>query len=168
MTCAVLGGAACGCQSSIPRDALALSPQSVERRVLQTRSYDTTDEATILQASAGLLQDVGFTIEATRSSLGLLTGSKDRDATDGGQVVRAILIAALLRVSTPIDAIQKIRISIVTHPEASRMAVRVTFQRVVWNNHGQISNLEFLDDPKMYQDFFDKLSKAVFLEANKI
>ena len=47
-------------------------------------------------------------------------------------------------------------------------SVRATFQRIVWNTQGRISKVEHLNEPKMYQEFFDKLSKAVFLEARGI
>jgi hypothetical protein len=46
--------------------------------------------------------------------------------------------------------------------------VRVTFQRIVWDDRGKISKVEKLGDPVLYQTFFDKLGKAVFLEAEKI
>ena len=48
-----------GCQS-IPKDALSLSPEALAERQLQTRKYETKDEAKILAACAGLLQDLGF------------------------------------------------------------------------------------------------------------
>jgi hypothetical protein len=77
-------------------------------------------------------------------------------------------MAALFRVHTAVDSKQKIRVSVVSENRGSEVAVRVTFQRVIWNTDGQISRLEFVDDPAIYQGFFEKLSKAVFLEAQQI
>lgn len=157
-----------GCQTTIPKEALMLNAESLQRRDLQTRRFDTRDEAGLLRAATQLVQDLGFLIDASQSKLGLVVASKERDATDGGQIAGAVIMAALFGVSTPVDRDQRIRVSIVTHPSGSQTALRVTFQRVVWNNYGQVSRLEFLDDPQMYQEFFSKLSKAVFLEAHKI
>jgi hypothetical protein len=95
-------------------------------------------------------------------------GSKDRDATEAGQVAGAVMMAVLFGVSTPIDDKQKIRASLVTRPVGGKTNLRVTFQRLVWNTHGQVSRSESIEDPKIYQDFYEKLSKAVFLEANQI
>ena len=81
-----------------------------------------------------------------------------------GKVVMMILFGA----DVPIDATQRFRASIVTHPTAAQIAVRVTFQRIVWNDMGRISRLELIDDAEIYQQFFAKLSKAVFLEAHEI
>jgi hypothetical protein len=156
-----------GCDS-IPREALALTPQSLQQRQLQTRRFQTTDEARILQASAGLLQDVGFTMDSTNSSVGLLCASKDREAVEAGQVVGAVVVFILFGASMPIDTAQKIRVSVLTLPSGNEVAVRVTFQRIVWNSRGYVSRLEMLDDPKMYQEFFEKLSKAIFLEGHSI
>ncbi len=77
-------------------------------------------------------------------------------------------MATLFGADVPIDRNQKFRASIVTHPSGGEIAVRVTFQRIVWNDYGQISCLELIEDPEVYQEFFDKLSKAVFLEAHEI
>jgi hypothetical protein len=157
-----------GCETSIPKSALALSPQSLEHRQLQTRRFESGDEMKLLAAGAGLLQDLGYSIDSTESKLGLLVASKDRDATDGGQVAGAVAMAVLFGVRTPIDRNQKIKASIVTYPNGSQTALRVTFQRVIWNTDNQVSRLEFLNDPEMYRDFFERLSKAVFLEAHQI
>jgi hypothetical protein len=46
--------------------------------------------------------------------------------------------------------------------------VRVTFQRVVWDNHRNVSRIETINEPKIYQEFFDKLAQSLFLEAHQI
>ena len=156
------------CSTTIPKSALAMNPQTVEDRQLQTRRFDTTNEAEILSASAALLQDLGFVLDESETKLGLIAASKERDATDAGQILGSIAMAAIFGVATPVDDYQKIRASIVTRPVGGGINVRVTFQRVVWNTRGQISRLERLDEPEMYEGFFEKLSKAVFLEAHEI
>lgn len=158
-----------GCQPQVPRDALIFTPETLEDRQLQTRRFETTDENKILSASAALLQDLGFNLEESETDLGIIVGSKDRSAVDAGQIVGAILLAGLTGVAMPTDKDQKMRACVVTKPvgeKAENIAVRVTFQRVVWNTQGQVSKQETLKDPSQYQEFFEKLSKSVFLEAH--
>jgi len=158
-----------GCSTTtIPKSALAMNPQTVADRQLQTRRFDTKNEADILSACASLLQDLGFVIGKSETKAGLITASKERDATDAGQIAGAIVMAALFGVATPVDDYQTIRASVVTRPVGGGINVRVTFQRAVWNNYGKISRLERLDEPEMYEGFFEKLSKSIFLEAHEI
>ena len=102
--------------------------------------------------------------------VGVLVGSKNRDATDSGQVVAAIALAVLFGSNMPIDKEQKIRASLITRPSETGKGhlLRVTFQRIVWNTQGAVSKIEPISEPLIYQEFFEKLSKSVFLEAQKI
>jgi hypothetical protein len=52
--------------------------------------------------------------------------------------------------------------------DAESAIVRVTFSRIVWNDSNAVSKAERLEAPEMYQEFFDKLSKSLFLEEQKI
>lgn len=161
----------CGCQTTIPKEALVLSPQSLEYRQLQTRVFETSDENEILAASAAVLQDLGFQIDESETELGLVVGSKERDATEAGQVAGAIIVAVLFGVAVPVDKNQKIRVSLVSAPyneEETAHSVRVTFQRLVWNTNNDLSTIEKLDEPELYQEFFSNLSKSIFLEAQGI
>jgi hypothetical protein len=70
------------------------------------------------------------------------------------------------------DVTQKIRASIVTRPaldssgqpRKDAQVLRITIQRLVWDSEGKISHTESIEDPKVYQKFFDRLSKSIFLE----
>jgi len=163
--------AAGGCAETIPKEALQLSHESLEQRQAQTRRFNTGDGEMMLAAAAGVLQDLGFNIDESESRLGLVVASKERDATEAGQVAGAIILGVLTGAYVPIDDKQRIRASLVAQQDSEEsewMRVRVTFQRIVWNTQGQVSKTEGLDDPKLYQEFFSKLSKSVFLEAHEI
>ncbi|MBQ2761496.1 MAG: hypothetical protein IJE96_06220 [Mailhella sp.] len=107
LCCLCLSG--CG----IPKDALQLSPESLQDRQTQTRRFETTDKVTMLTAATAVLQDLGFNLEETEIPLGILVGSKNRDATSGGQIAGAIILAALTGVAMPLDSHQTIRVSMV-------------------------------------------------------
>ncbi|MDD4616713.1 MAG: hypothetical protein PHW76_06340 [Alphaproteobacteria bacterium] len=157
------------CQNGVPKEALELSQESLQQRQSQTRRFDTKDESKLLVAGSQVLQDLGFTIEDSETKLGVIAASKDRDATETGQVIGAILLTILTKQAQTYDDKQKIRVSLITRPVSPKETlVRVTFQRVVWNTRGQVSKTEPLDDPNLYQEFFSKLSESVFLSANEI
>jgi hypothetical protein len=158
------------CQQSVPTAALQLSPDSLQRRQAQTRVFETSDEAELLSASAALLQDLGFTLDESEVDLGVIVASKNRDATELGQVVGAVAMTIVLGTHVPVDDEQKIRAALVTRKLEDRRgyAVRLTMQRIVWNTEGRVSKTEPIDDAQIYQEFFDKLSKSVFLEAQEL
>ena len=154
-----------GC-GGVPREALSINEMTPEEKRLQTRYFDTADERKILSASRDVLQNLGFRFDESETDLGLIVGSKDPDATKAGHVLLAAILAGLSDI--PASHSQKIRVSLVSSPaaeNAERTSVRVTFQRIVWDNYGRVSKLERLNVPKLYRGFFDKLSKALCLEA---
>jgi len=128
----------------------------------------------LLSASAAVLQDLGFTIDESSAKTGLIVASKDRSAIEAGQVAGQIFMAALItalggHADPTWDRDQKIRISVVTRPLTSGWTlVRVTFQRIVRNTKNQLTKAETINDPIIYQQFFDKLKQSVFLEAHQI
>ena len=159
-----------GC-NTIPKDAFKVSESSLQMRQMQTRSFETKDEISLLSASAGVLQDMGYLIEEIEKDAGLLTGEKDADATDVGQIVTVVLVAALTGAVHSVDDTEKIRVSLITQPSRKDPNVylaRITFQKIVWNTNKQITKAVTIDDPQVYQQFFQQLSKSVFLEANNI
>ena len=176
LTLALLLGA---CQQQQQRTAelhtssLTLSADNLAQRQMQSRRFDTADEAAILSACAGVLQDLGFNLEESSSRTGLLVASKERSALESGQVAGQVLLVALIAAmggaANPVwERDQRIRISIATKPSGQSIVVRVNFQRLIWNNMNQLARTENINDAVIYQQFFDRLSKSVVLEANQI
>lgn len=171
----VLAASLTGCAATIPKDALIPTPDTLERRQLQSRRLDGISETQLLAASAGVLQDLGFNIDESETKLGVIVASKDRSAFSAGQITAAVALA-LLGAYYSVDKTQKIRVSLVTRPALSAdgkprpdaQVIRITIQRLVWNVENQLTRIEAIEEPAIYQAFFEKLSKSVFLEAQQI
>lgn len=232
MGAALLALSAVGCVGArIPKSALQLSPESLENRQMQTRRFMTGDEASMLSSSAALLQDLGFQLTESETSLGVIVANKEREAISGGQIAGAVVLAVLFGAPTAVDKSQVIRASLVVHPvkaeaageytmvtlapafeedlfnlvardasdsipeaaaktwckktaeelqdvmdeelrkkhlASGEMAVRITFQRFIYNTNNQVTRIEQINDAAVYQGFFDKLAQSVFLEAHEI
>jgi hypothetical protein len=184
-----------GCATTIPPEALQMQPDTLANRQIQSRKYDIKTEKELLSASAAVLQDMGFNLDESQTSLGVIVASKSRDAKDGGQIAGAIVMAFLFGAAAmSYDKNQKIRASLVTKPAvtnnsikvelspkdgknikfdqqveaSSGFIVRVTFQRLVWNQNNVLTKIEGINDPSIYTEFYDKLSKSVFLQAQNV
>ena len=165
-----------GC-ASVPKGFLKPSEGYLEKRQLQMRQYDTTNEEQIITAVAGVLQDLGFILSESETGVGLVSASKNADAKNAAQITGAVMLDILSAmtgaspgVTGSCDKSQQVKASVVVKPSAdsSKIVVRVTFQRIVWNMNNQINRVETISQPEIYQKFYDSLSKAIFLEAQKI
>ena len=139
-----------GCET-IPKDVLKPSEDYLTARQLQMRKFDTTNQGLMLAAVAGVLQDLGFTIDESESEIGLLVASKEADAVNPGEVTLTVLADIFNAVmGTPTaytadaDATQKVRASVMAQPrlESNKTVVRVTFQRIVSSFEGNKNKQE--------------------------
>jgi hypothetical protein len=162
---------------SLPKGFLKPPEVYLEKRQMQMRQYDTKDEKKIITSVAGVLQDLGFTLSESETDLGLVSASRNADAKSPAQITGAVmldLLSAFLGSQTnataSCDKTQQVKASVVVKPslDGSKMTVRVTFQRIVWNMSNQISRMETITEQQIYQKFFESLSKAIFLEAQQI
>lgn len=159
----------------IPPNTFIVTPELLKQRQLESRRYDGQDETAILSASANVIQDLGFTLENSETKLGVITASKQRDATDGGEIAAAIFVALLGGGAMAISKDQTIRASLVVRAvlDSNGVAtkeshiVRITFQRIVRRTDNSVY-AQTLKDPELYQGFFEKLSKSVFIEGQHI
>jgi len=163
-----------------PAELFQLTAEAPKHRVMQTRFFETPNEKELLSASAAVLQDLGFQVEESVREVGFLRATKERSAREYGQYIQQDLFMLLSLGKMPVDLHQKIAAGLITRPlnhDATRQEVRIVFYRIVWKGDGQTDRqyippgqqyMEMIRDPEIYQQFFTKLSKAVFLEAHTL
>ena len=170
----------CAAATKPPVDLFMSTPQLLKQRQLETRRYDGIAEMELIAACSNVLQDLGFSLENSETKLGVITASKERDATNAGEIAAAVAVAVIttalfVPVIQSVSKDQTIRVSLVTRPvlDSDNVAmldshfVRITFQTIVRKTDDSI-RYETLTDPELYQGFYSSVSKAVFLEAQKI
>jgi hypothetical protein len=174
--------------SSIPEAAYRLPPNSLEDRAVQTREFEVDDEAEIVQASVAVLQDMEYNLDVIERPLGVLTASKtvdaDSDLEKAGLIVAEVGMFALATLgaafgggtggyepgsayATAEDEII-LQLTMVVLPSLSDEGVyivRMTIQETLLNKAGQIKERGTITKPLVYQEVFDKLSTALFLEG---
>ena len=160
-----------GCATTAPEDLFQVAETSLQDRQLQSRFFETNNEVELLSAGVAVLQDMGYSIDETETKSGVVTASKTVDATNNAQIAGAVLRAVLGGGGMSIDRPHQIKVSFVTLPSKNNKngyLARATFQRIVTNTQGQVTKAETMKTEELYAEFFNKLSKSVFLEAQKI
>ena len=171
-----------GACTTLPDDAFRLTESALEMREIQTRSYEDVSDIEILSASSAVLQDLGYGIDEIEKELGVLSASKRADARSPVEtagkialdVVDCLLTFMLGCENDSFDSskdVQDIKMTLVVFPNLNKdraYSVRLTMQRVVWARNGELYDQETIIDAAVYQAFFDKLSKTVFLEKEGV
>lgn len=138
-----LAGVGCGPQGERHAAALAQNEPVTNLRNLQSRRFDTANTRLLMQASIGVLQDMGYTIAESREEFGVIVGSK----------------------ATPVPV--RVQIVVRRAPDQQSSIARATFQFPTAPQRAGFMP-ETRTDAQLYREFFDKLSQSVFLTAHDI
>jgi hypothetical protein len=155
-----------GCQATPAQQIAALTPTGAgtAARARQSRRFETSDRALMLQAALGALQDLGFTIDESNAETGVIVGSKTAGAQIRAQVtVRAAPSAPGASASSASGSAPNSASS-----PAPGSIVRATFQRYRPRPGAMLAVGETLDDPLLYQGFFERVAQLAFLTAQEI
>jgi uncharacterized lipoprotein len=168
-----------GCATDpVPREALRLQESTLEVRSIQTRKLAAPSETAILTATIAVLQDMEFNIDRIEKPLGVISASKVSDADDTGEKVGLFLLDLLCgssngsgcdNMSKAKDE-QKIFLTMVVLPSLERSgeySVRVTIQRIIFDHQERVKILERITTPETYQEVFDNLRAALYIEVNE-
>jgi hypothetical protein len=120
---------------------LDMDTSQVQLRSIQSRAFDTTDKEKTMRAIIATLQDLGFMLDRADYTLGVVAASKGRGDSMQMQV------PATLRVTVTVRPRGEKQLMVRANAEYQRGPVT---------------------DPKPYQNFFNSLGKAMFLEAHQV
>jgi len=129
-----------GCMTTHDR-LLDMDTSQVQLRNIQSRAFDTTDKEKTMRAIIATLQDLGFMLDRADYTLGVVTASKAR--ADSMQMQ----VHATLRITVTVRPRGEKQLLVRASAEYQRSPVT---------------------DPKPYQNFFNSLEKAMFLEAHQV
>lgn len=164
-----------------PETFFQLTAASAKYKALQSRIIEASNDKELLSASAAVLQDLGFQIEESVVDAGMLRAVKERSARKYSQEIGRVfvfLLGILGRqvIILPVDLHQQIAATLIMHPvenSTTRFNVRIAFYRTIWQSDGSstppgLQSMEMIYGSEIYQQFFAKLSKSVFLEIHQI
>lgn len=160
--------------------AAAPSRTQLEVREYQTRVVDTPDAARVLKAMLDVLQDDGYVVRNAVVDLGLITAVKEVDLAPGqtagaagavigggvivgGPEVGGIVVAPPVRPSVAKTEVLDFTGNV--SPAGGRTRVRVSLQRKILDLNGAVMSVASVDDPAVYQDFFARMDKGLFLQG---
>lgn len=137
----------------------------LEIRELQTREFETNNFKLVMKSVLNVLQDENFIVKNVAMDLGFLTAVKEKEINDSNSQ----LWAKLQRSDTARWPKHNMTEATVNVSEFGKnIRVRVNFQTKIMDNTGAIITIFQITDPEIYQDFFSKIDKGVFIQKQNI
>jgi hypothetical protein len=159
---AVVGCLCVGCVHKNP-DEPAMTQLQI--REIETREFDTKDAKLVMKSMMNVFQDEGFVVKNVVLDLGLISAEKNLDIENKGQAVLSTMVAGA---NARWAKQQSVEASANISEFGDKIRVRVTFQTKKIDNLGNPISVEKVTNPKLYQEFFDKIGKGIFIQQENI
>ena len=148
-----------------PRHRLDPPPTQLQIREIQSREFDTNDMKLVIKTMMNVLQDDGFIIKNVVSDMGLLCAERHMDIEHKGKIILHKLVDGD---NARWDKLQILEASANVSEFGTNTRVRINFQIKVLDNFGCPKEVKLIQDPKVYQQFFEQVSKALFIQELEI
>ncbi len=146
-------------------DQMTVAELQTQLQKLDPTRFDQLNESDLMN-SRRLVRHLEIAL-AQMENQAIAQVTQEAGSTAGKAAI--IFLAALGGGPAVYDTEQKIYTTLVSTKsrESEGHNVRVRFARIIWNNMNE-ARIESIDEPEIYQDFFDKLSQSLFLTAMAI
>lgn len=171
----IMGAAFSGCTSVPSLETSQLTPLQI--RAIETRSYDSHDAKAMLKTVLNVLQDEGFLVDYGNSELGLLHASRTVGGETTDQAYGSAIELFSLRSRRPPGSTLTIEATANVSDLGNQIKVRLNFQRKAVSvlftgpNANSVSGNAYtvtaaapVTDPRIYQEFFAKLDRGLFIQ----
>lgn len=136
----------------------------LEKRQFQTRTYENVDKTIIMKALLNVYQDEGYIIYNANPLLGFMYGTKDFDTSDSNVDISKEFGLSKGRLNLNGIKVATMESSANVTEYGERINVRVNFRRKLLNVYGNAQFIDDVNDATFYEDFFEKLDKAINLQ----
>jgi len=160
ITTAVVALGAAGCASG--RVPVATTP--LEARQFQVHTFEAADATLVLKAAVNTLMDDGFIIDTSDAQLGLLTATHKRSTRSFLGTMTSVMTYG--RVGPWRTTVIEANVKIDAFGGGSR--ARVSFRLTHGGTKDSDSEATPIFDPAVYQAFYARLDKSVFLLKEKL
>ena len=127
-----------GCQTNPEQELLSTNESQVQLRSVQTKAFETGDREKVLRAVIATLQDLEFVLDNADLILGTVSGTKYGRTQ---------------------NVLYELKMTVTVRSRSETMtSVRANAQY----------NLQAVEDPEPYQNFFTALGKSLFLAAQDV
>jgi outer membrane cobalamin receptor len=159
MLCALMVGSAlftAGC-------AMNEAPQnktSLEIQAYQSRSFEV-DKKTAFNSAMSVFQDLGYIVNSANLDTGFITAESPTKGAKGSEAFLSFLAGMRVEGRTAVTAFVE-----ELSPKSAKIRLNFVERKKSSGDYGQQSNRDDpIQDPKIYQSAFDKISDAIFIRS---
>jgi len=137
----------------------------LEIREFQTRYFQVNDKNIIIKAVVNALLDEGYIIQNANTDIGFITAQKGYDISE--DYSSTVIYRRKWKNKNYYETYEKNKIietTINISEFSNGYKVRAVFQYKIYDNKGNLVEIEQIDDEDFYQEFFSKIDKSIFLQ----
>ncbi len=133
---------------------------SLEIQAYQSRQFEV-DKKTAFNSAMSVFQDLGYIVNSANLDTGFITAESPTKGAQGGEAFLSFLAGMRVEGRTAVTAFVE-----EMGPKSSKIRLNFVERRKTSENYGQQTSRDNpIQDPKIYQSAFDKISDAVFIRS---